>query len=332
MKSLINSQCSSSAPSLLAGALLFVTGCGVGTTTETTSRPDRVEPSEVEATKIESPITAQCRLSTVGLPCDPDGSGAATECEGVCWLDDAALVGCLPLASLNLATTDLNGRICGDVEGRNCGRSCENGECVDKNARLGTACRPRNNSTTCEGVCTLVAGEPTCDEVTVCENVEVATDGCSLQACNFETFEPGCQAYSLDNSVCEASQIPPVVDSGNGPALDASAATDAGGSLAFDVAVDAALAPLPDSGSTSRTDAETTSGTPDTSGAGSSSSVLDAGDASSHTGDGGHDVVIAPRATKVVGGACSTSRGTKQPWFAAVFALVLGATLRRRRG
>ncbi len=150
-------------------------------------------------------ITGACSLQTVGLPCDPDGGGGVTECEGVCWIGADRQPACVAVASLGMTNVDLNGRICGDSAGQDCGRSCENGQCVAKNARLGSACRPDGRSTTCDGLCTLIGGEPQCDPVTACADVNA--DGCSLHACGFDDNTTGCQDYPLsDGTTCDDGQ------------------------------------------------------------------------------------------------------------------------------
>lgn len=317
---------------LVSAACLLTMGAACSTAAQTvTSNAEPAEPAPQQpaTSKVESAITSNCRLSTVGLPCDPDGNGAASECEGVCWIDDGAFVSCLPVAQVNMIVTDLNGRICGDVEGRDCSQSCENGECVDKNARLGTACRPNNNSSTCEGVCTLSGGEPFCDEVTVCGNVGISDDGCTLTACDFESFEAVCKDYPLENSVCEASQIPVIEAGVSSEPTDAAVPDDAGDaapnttdvtSVAVDAAADRTSAP-------GESTSAATSAPADTSG-----SRLDGGPAVD-AGDGGRPVVVAPSpATKVVGGACSTAPGRSGSRGLAFVLAALGFMALRRRG
>lgn len=262
-------------------------------------------------------LTSVCRLETVGLPCDPDGDGSATECEGLCWVDDAAEVSCLALAAVNLVETDLNGRICGDELGRDCSRSCENGECVEKNARLGTACRPGPNSTSCDGVCTLADGEPVCDEVSVCDEVAISEDGCVLTACNFESFEQGCTTVELSNPVCEASQVEPDVDA-SAELPDAGTDSDAGSqpterSDASVTSADEPTSVVRDAGVTTST----------TTGVGSTSS----GDAGSVV-DGG-----TPSRTpvRVVGGACSVVSPTQSELGGVGLLALLGSLVARRR-
>lgn len=264
-----------------------------------------------EIDRVESAITSACRLATVGLPCDPDGAGEATECEGLCWADDSAEVSCRPVAELNMAVVDLNGRICGDGPGNNCGRSCENGVCVDKNARLGTACRPNNNSNACEGACTLEGGEPKCDSVTVCSSVGISDDGCELRACNFDSFEVGCMVYELENPVCEASNVPPVdvADAGEqstntGDVEDAGFVSvgDAGQSTSDAAATSTSDTQSRDSNSNSSDKSDSTSDA----GGSSDSTSGDAGD-QQDSDDTGRRPQVANRAVKVVGGACAVA-------------------------
>jgi hypothetical protein len=151
--------------------------------------------SSDEAKVVQSPIISACSQQTLGLPCDPDQNGPATECEGVCWVDTDLHAICATLANMGMAVTDLNGRICGDSLGRDCSQSCENGLCVAKNARLGTACRPTASLSSCDGLCTLISGNPTCDPVTACDSVGV--QGCTLRACGFSDNTTGCLDYTL---------------------------------------------------------------------------------------------------------------------------------------
>lgn len=318
-----------------AAALAMVSACStaprVNDDAPRASAPAAPEAkAKIEVSQVESAITSTCRLSTIGLPCDPDGSGKATECEGVCWIDDAALIGCLPVAEVNLTITDLNGRICGDSEGRNCARSCENGACVDKNARLGTACRPRNNSSTCEGVCTLVGGEPECDEVTVCGNVGISDDGCTLNACNFDTFENGCRQYDLDNAMCEASKLPPVIEAGvsSEPPDAAVARSDAGGQA------DAAATQNNDAAAeTTEPVSAATSDAPASDTAAPRGDGGQPADAGETTGDAGNRPPYVPpsRPTKVVGGACTTAPGGASTGGLAFVLAALALVTSRRR-
>lgn len=293
-----------------------------------------------EVARVESAITTACRLATVGLPCDPDGAGEATECEGLCWADDSAEVSCRPVAELNMAVVDLNGRICGDGPGNNCGRSCENGACVDKNARLGTACRPNNNSNACEGACTLEGGEPKCDAVTVCASVGISDDGCELRACNFDSFEMACIVYELENPVCEASKIPPVVtiDAGE-QSTSTDVVVDAGAGSVGDAGQstsDAAATSTTDTQSRgdSNSDSSNNSDSSSSSGASSDSTAGDAGNGQD-TDDTGRRPQVANRAVKVVGGACAvapaqgSSDDTSRGMLASL--VLLGVTLLRRR-
>jgi len=143
-------------------------------------------------------ITSPCTLDTVGLPCDPDGNGPATECGGVCWVGANRQASCQSLGSLGMQVNDVTGRICGDATGQDCSRSCVNGQCVDENARLATACRPTATSNTCEGLCTLIGGNPTCDPVDACSSAGL--NGCVLRGCGFDDNTTGCEDYPLPYS------------------------------------------------------------------------------------------------------------------------------------
>ncbi len=183
------------------GLLLSLAGAGLVAACSGEPGPDEVG----DVATLGEAITGACSLQTVGLPCDPDGGGGATECEGVCWIGVDRQPACVAVATLGLTNVDLNGRICGDSAGQDCGRSCENGQCVAKNARLGSACRPNGQSTTCDGLCTLIGGQPQCDPVTACADVNA--DGCALHACGFDDNTTGCQDYPLsDGTTCDDGQ------------------------------------------------------------------------------------------------------------------------------
>ncbi|HET9955090.1 MAG TPA: hypothetical protein VFQ61_11330 [Polyangiaceae bacterium] len=159
------------------------------------SQPDTSR-SRAPRTKAQA-ITTNCSMDLVGLPCDPDGGGDATECEGLCWIGADRSAQCLPIASAGLSAEDMNGRICGDASGSSCEKSCENGQCVAKNARLGAACRPLGLGNACEGLCTLRSGSPYCELVTACR--EVGVHGCFLRACELtDNSKTGCVDYPLD--------------------------------------------------------------------------------------------------------------------------------------
>lgn len=322
----VNKLARAASAAAVVGALACSTGPRPSQSSAAQAAPETHKPT---TSKVESAIASNCRLSTVGLPCDPDGAGDATECQGVCWIDDAAFVSCLPVAQVNLTVTDLNGRICGDVEGRDCGQSCENGACVEKNARLGTACRPNNNSSTCEGVCTLIGGEPACDEITVCSNVGISADGCSLTACNFESYEDGCIEYTLENSVCEASQVPVIEAGVSSEPADAAVSADAGDAASnfSDAATGVADAAPNQTSTSSESTPAMSEARPDAAAARS-----DAGESSEPVGDGGAVFTPYRSPTKVVGGACSTAPGRAGAGGVVLMLAALGlvGTWRRR--
>jgi hypothetical protein len=300
--------------SVISAATVSLLGCSTPVGVESGSGETQrdVAAQAPDIARVDNAVTTACRLATLGLPCDPDGAGEATECEGLCWADDQAEVSCRPVAELNMAVVDLNGRICGDGPGNNCARSCENGVCVDKNARLGTACRPNTNSNACEGACTLEGGEPKCDTVAVCASVGISDDGCELRACNFDSFELGCITYELENPVCEASKIPPVVVVDAGGSSTTSDDVRDGGSVtggdAGQSTGDAAVTSTNDtqSRSDSNSNSSNSDSTSDSSRSRSDESVGDAGDAGD-TDDTGRRPRVANRAVKVVGGACAVS-------------------------
>jgi hypothetical protein len=101
-----------------------------------------------------------------------------------------------------MQVNDVTGRICGDATGQDCSRSCVNGQCVNENARLATACRPTAMPNTCDGPCTLIGGNPTCDPVTACANAGL--NACVLRACGFDDNTTGFEDYPLpDGTTCD---------------------------------------------------------------------------------------------------------------------------------
>ncbi len=116
----------------------------------------------VEARSLEQAVTAPCSDLLIGMPCDPDGAGAKTECEGLCWLDTNAQVVCRAVTDLGMTADSLNGRICGSPDASDCSRSCDSGSCSDRNASVASACRPAAGEHVCAGACTLIGTEVQC--------------------------------------------------------------------------------------------------------------------------------------------------------------------------
>ncbi len=272
----------------------LVVASAIGCSNAASSAESNELQSAARLATVESSLTSACRVETIGLPCDPDGAGNATECEGLCWADDDAAVSCVPVAAANLVETDLNGRICGDEQGRDCSRSCENGEVRRKECSPWYSVPTQAQHDDVRRGVHVGGGEPVCDEVSVCDEVGISDDGCTLTACNFDAFEEGCVTLELTNPVCEASQDES--DVGTGASVDAGSATDidAGGSTS--AVVDAGVITTDDNSTSRGTGAAATSSasTPTT------TSAVDAG----AIRDGGTPVRTPVR---VVGGACNVT-------------------------
>src|SRR5262249_13699389 len=88
------------------------------------SEPDR-EPAEHSGT-VSQAITGKCQTSTYQLPCDPDGDGPLTECQGMCSPDVTGKMDCFAIGSLGLS--NLDGRLCGDDT--SCSAYCAGTSCV----------------------------------------------------------------------------------------------------------------------------------------------------------------------------------------------------------
>lgn len=140
----------------LAAAHLSI-GC-VGHGGESESAPEEQVAEAAQA------ITGSCTAALFNAPCDPDGAGALTECEGVCRLGSSDMPICVAVASIGGTSSDLNGRLCGAATANNCGGSgqtCNNGVCADPNGANqpvpnGVACQANaggNPGSLCSGQC-----------------------------------------------------------------------------------------------------------------------------------------------------------------------------------
>jgi hypothetical protein len=144
--------------------------------------PERVEQAPAIVATAREAIIGGCQTGTYDEPCDPDGAGPQTECEGLCRPDPAASSGhmaCFSVASLG---TTADGRLCGDAS--KCTAICVTGTCVQQTAVDGTPCRPNAVSDRCAGAC--VGG--------ACESVRPA-DRCRYgragqASCAFDTCDP----------------------------------------------------------------------------------------------------------------------------------------------
>jgi len=119
-----------------------------------------VDPTAEGIGTSEQALTGGCggNIQNVGLPCDPDGSGPAQECEGVCALrggtgpgGTTASVQCVAVAT----STGNDGKICGASGSGDCTKHCVGKLCVGTAAPKGAACRPGGSFTAsiCDGAC-----------------------------------------------------------------------------------------------------------------------------------------------------------------------------------
>jgi hypothetical protein len=104
---------------------------------------------ELPSTAVEG-ITGSCTALTIGMVCDPDGTGtAAQECQGTCQLNTSGAPTCVRLAQ----PSTVDGAACGGT-GSDCTRSCSGGVCTNTPAAVLAACRPANaTANACSGVC-----------------------------------------------------------------------------------------------------------------------------------------------------------------------------------
>jgi len=166
------------------------------------------EPKEEIATSTEA-ITSGCNQGTIGLPCDPDGSGPLQECEGVCAIRSAGgglTISCVTTTTAGIANND--GKICGSSGASDCSKSCKGKLCTAIAAPDGTACRPAGSSfgdDICDGQCKLGA----CVALLPTEKCPDNTTGdCVYNFCS-ATASKTCVNYPLpkgytctDRSVC----------------------------------------------------------------------------------------------------------------------------------
>src|SRR5262245_51358384 len=84
-------------------------------------------------------VTGACGPGHFQAPCDPDGAGPLSECEGICLLDMSRTMACLKITDVGIP--NLNGRVCGSPNSTDCTHSCQNGACAVQPASNGTACQ-----------------------------------------------------------------------------------------------------------------------------------------------------------------------------------------------
>jgi hypothetical protein len=123
--------------------------------------PDGGGPAPEPVGAASQSVSLGCSDNTFNAPCDPDGFGPLSECEGVCRLDAKGGMACFAVTSLGGTPADLDGRLCGTPSSNDCGylgRLCQSGKCVDPNGigeRLpdGIPCQPNAWSHLCDGAC-----------------------------------------------------------------------------------------------------------------------------------------------------------------------------------
>lgn len=147
---------------------------------------------------VSQAITTACSFDTIGLPCDPDGpAGAKLECEGVCAIGKDGYALCQAVV-----TGTLNGVVCGANNGIGaaaCKHVCSGRACLVQDAALGTACRPDNNSSPCEGQCD---GAGACTKLATPCTFGRVDQLCKFDTCNF-TNAKTCVTNNLrSNTTC----------------------------------------------------------------------------------------------------------------------------------
>ncbi len=185
--------------SLFPGSLLLV---GFATVLAASCGQDHDGPAQLGA--VAEAVTGSCTADLFGFPCDPDGPMAATECQGICWIGTNGGPTCLPVATVGLASSDLNGRVCGNADASDCTRSCENGVCSTKNADVGSSCRPAGLGNSCSGNCTVVGVALVCQPAPI-PCVGYGVNQCTFTACDFGNNVSGCDtSYNLrSGTVCD---------------------------------------------------------------------------------------------------------------------------------
>ena len=135
----------------ITAAILFP-GCGADS-------PDSQDTAGEDARLAErsQEITNACSVKTFDLPCDPDGSGSKTECQGVCRLNTSGSPECVDVASLS-PQPNMDGRLCGKAAATGpCQGVCQSGACNDSLfAAPGTPCQRVASGVTqhiCTGMC-----------------------------------------------------------------------------------------------------------------------------------------------------------------------------------
>jgi len=179
----------------IAVASFAACSSGEGTSTEKTG-------------SVQESITTACTAEQIGAPCDPDGGGTATECDGTCTIVLGTGGIATPTCTKAVAGSN-DGKLCGTTAtGKSdCNKVCSGSTCTAKAAASGTACKPLDGSgSICDGQCKSSSGGTgmTCVALTSTEKCppNVAGD------CKYDFCEPlnsmKCVSYPLPTgSACD---------------------------------------------------------------------------------------------------------------------------------
>ena len=159
-------------------ALCFVGGLIASCSGKEASPPGNDGPMA----SVHQRVTDICQTTTFQQPCDPDGPGPLTNCQGVCMPDPSHPSGkmaCFPIEQYGLSNMD--GRLCGDAT--YCSAICAGTQCANMPAPDGTPCRPSTQHDKCAGAC--VAGTcQTLDSQTQCPYGRTGQQTCDFLTCD----------------------------------------------------------------------------------------------------------------------------------------------------
>jgi len=186
--------------------------------------PDDQQPRDATVSVANEPsaITTGCMPQTFGLPCDPDGAGALTECQGVCWVYFSQYAPFTPYATCLPATQVAQSneqKLCGNTSGTACSGAgvgkCVGSSCVpltNPSDSDGHACRPSGDAHVCSGVCssgscTYAGGCPTGRNFMFYGQM---LPTCHYRACDVlaPSVPSGCKNFKLaENTTCSDSNL-----------------------------------------------------------------------------------------------------------------------------
>ena len=144
-----------------------------------------------------------CGDATFGAPCDPDGTGPLSTCQGACYVARTGGISCMTLTAIGWDANTLDGRVCGPL-GSECNMVCSSGACNalgdgGLSQSNGQACRAPSTTqvlgNTCSGACENGACLPIADACRYGRQ-SAGPGNCSFSACDFS--EPHkCVSYPL---------------------------------------------------------------------------------------------------------------------------------------